>query len=140
MVAATSPHAAELITTSSSLAAAHGPARGGLAGALLLIAGTAQAALPPKGASFAFDDHQTAGKNWHVEIRIDSKDPKKIATLIGLQPAMQGDHRQDGRADLRCGRHRGQRRVEGLRVVGGQRHRQRAHHDRRHDAHAARRL
>jgi len=53
-----------------------------LVGALLVMAGTVQAALPLKGASFAFHDHQTAGKNWHVEIRIDSKDPKKIATLV----------------------------------------------------------
>ncbi|MDQ3677722.1 MAG: hypothetical protein M3401_13130, partial [Actinomycetota bacterium] len=51
-------------------------------GAVLVIAAGVQAALPPKGASFAFHDHQTAGKNWHVEFRIDAKDPKQIKTLV----------------------------------------------------------
>ena len=53
-----------------------------LIGALLVTVGTVQAALPPKGAKFAFHDHQTAGQNWHVEIRIDPSNPKRIATLV----------------------------------------------------------
>jgi len=51
-------------------------------GALLAIAGAVQAALPEKGARFLFHDHETAGKNWHVEFRIDPKNPKKIKTLV----------------------------------------------------------
>jgi len=61
-----------------------------LLGALLLIASAVQAALPPKGATFAFHDHQTPGKNWHVEIRIDRKNPKKIATLVAYSQQCKG--------------------------------------------------
>jgi len=61
-----------------------------LVGAMLLIAGTARAALPPKGASFAFHDHDTAGKNWHIEIRIDQKNPEKIATLVAYSQQCKG--------------------------------------------------
>jgi len=53
-----------------------------LVGALVFGAGAAQAALPPKGAKFAFHDHDTAGKNWHVELRIDSKNSRKLASLV----------------------------------------------------------
>ena len=53
-----------------------------LVGALLVMGGTAQAALPPRGASFSFHDHHTAGKNWHVELKVDAKNPKRIATLV----------------------------------------------------------
>jgi len=59
-------------------------------GALLVVAGAAHAALPPKGATFSFHDHQTPGKNWHVEIRIDQKNPKKIATLVAYSQQCKG--------------------------------------------------
>jgi len=61
-----------------------------LLGALLLIASAAQAALPPKGASFKFHDHATAGTTWHVELRIDPKDPKRIKTLIAHSQQCKG--------------------------------------------------
>ena len=50
--------------------------------ASLVVVGAARAALPPRGASFAFHDHDTAGSNWHVELRIDPKDERKIRTLV----------------------------------------------------------
>ena len=53
-----------------------------LVGALAFSAAAAQAALPPRGASFSFHDHDTAGKNWHVELKVDAKNPKRIATLV----------------------------------------------------------
>ena len=51
-------------------------------GVLLVIVGSAQAALPPKGARFVFHDHVTPGKNWHVDLRVDPQDPKKLRTLV----------------------------------------------------------
>lgn len=29
-----------------------------------------------------FHDHETAGKNWHVDLRVDPQDPKKLKTLV----------------------------------------------------------
>lgn len=53
-----------------------------LGGVLVFSAGAAYAALPPKGVSFSFHDHQTAGKNWHVELRVDPKSSRKLASLV----------------------------------------------------------
>jgi hypothetical protein len=50
--------------------------------AWLAIVSGAQAALPPKGASFSFADHATAGRNWHVEFTIDARSRTRLATLI----------------------------------------------------------
>jgi hypothetical protein len=50
--------------------------------AVLGIAASAQAALPPRGASFSFADHATTGKNWHVDFTIDAKRRTRVRTLI----------------------------------------------------------
>jgi len=51
-------------------------------GALLMTAGVVWAALPPKGATFTFHDHATAGREWHVDLRIHPKDRTKVKTLV----------------------------------------------------------
>jgi len=51
-------------------------------GAPLAIVAAVQAALPATGASFTFHDHAMAGKNWHIDFRIDPKNARKIATLV----------------------------------------------------------
>ena len=50
--------------------------------ALLVLPGAALAALPAKGARFVFHDHDTKGKNWHIDFRISPTDRQVVETLV----------------------------------------------------------
>ena len=48
----------------------------------LLLAPPASAALPAKGKSFEAHDHETPGRNWHVQFEIDARSSRKVETLV----------------------------------------------------------
>jgi len=61
-----------------------------LCGTGAVMAASAEAAFPPKGTSFSFHDHVTAGKTWHVEFVVSTKTKHKLTTLVAYSEQCSG--------------------------------------------------
>jgi hypothetical protein len=49
---------------------------------LLLVPAAAGAALPVKGADLQAHDHETKGRNWHVQMLVSTRDPRVVDTIV----------------------------------------------------------